>query len=234
MIPKDWTEESYRTFTNYLKSISLEKTREFNKKIIRTQYEITGIKVPVLKDLAKKIGHTDYKQYLSHEPITYEEVMLQGLVIARIKEEEDFHSYFKEYIKRVDDWSLCDTFCNSIKIVRQYKKKYWKEACHLALSNQEFISRIGFVLILNHFLQKEHIMEIFSLLDEKQTEKYYVNMAQAWLICELYIHYPQETLNYIKKNKLNVFTHNKAISKIRDSYRISKFEKEDLNTFKRL
>ena len=37
MIPKDWTEESYRTFTNYLKSISLEKTREFNKKIIRTK-----------------------------------------------------------------------------------------------------------------------------------------------------------------------------------------------------
>ena len=52
-------------------------------------------------------------------------------------------------------------------------------------------------------------------------------------ICELYIHYPQVTEIYLKKNKLNKFTHNKSISKIRESYRISKEKKDYLNTLKR-
>lgn len=233
MIPQHWTEKTYLEFREYLKTIREEKTKEFNRKIIFTHYEITGIKIPVLRNLAKQISKTDYKAYLNYTPITYEEVMLQGLVIALIKEEEEFYLYFKQYIKRVDDWSLCDTFCNSIKIVRKYPKKYFKEAKKLIASKEEFISRIGFVILLNHFIKEEYLKEIFVLLDEKQTEKYYINMAMAWLICELYTHYPQETLKYIKENKLNTFTHNKAISKIRDSYRVRKEEKDFLTTLKR-
>ena len=38
---------------------------------------------------------------------------------------------------------------------------------------------------------------------------------------------------FIKKNNLNKFTQNKAISKIHDSYRVSKEEKESLNAFKK-
>ena len=39
-------------------------------------------------------------------------------------------------------------------------------------------------------------------------------MAEAWLVCEIYVKYPDEALVYIKDNCLNKFTHNKAISKI--------------------
>ena len=62
---------------------------------------------------------------------------------------------------------------------------------------------------------------------------YYINMAEAWLVCEMYIKFPIETLGFIKDNKMNTFTHNKSISKIRDSYRVSKDEKEFLNTLKK-
>ena len=57
-------------------------------------------------------------------------------------------------------------------------------------------------------------------------------MAQAWLICDLYIKYPKETLKFIKQNNLNKFTHNKAINKIHDSFRVSKEDKEYLNRLK--
>ena len=75
--------------------------------------------------------------------------------------------------------------------------------------------------------------EEFNLLDNIKSDKYYINMAEAWLICELYIYYEEETTNYLKNNQLNTFTHNKAISKIRESYRISKENKDYLNTLKR-
>jgi len=58
-------------------------------------------------------------------------------------------------------------------------------------------------------------------------------MAEAWLICELYIKYPEKTRQFIKNNKLNKFTQNKAISKIHDSYRVSDEEKNMLNGYKR-
>ena len=58
-------------------------------------------------------------------------------------------------------------------------------------------------------------------------------MAESWLICELYIYYPQETTNFLKTNNLNKFTQNKSISKIRESYRVSKENKDYLTTLKR-
>ena len=58
-------------------------------------------------------------------------------------------------------------------------------------------------------------------------------MAQAWLICELYIKHPKETLKFVKQNNLNKFTHNKAISKIHDSYRVSREDKELLNKYRK-
>lgn len=58
-------------------------------------------------------------------------------------------------------------------------------------------------------------------------------MAEAWLVCEMYIKYPKETKEFINNNKLNKFTQNKAISKIHDSFRVSKKEKELLRKYRK-
>lgn len=58
-------------------------------------------------------------------------------------------------------------------------------------------------------------------------------MAQAWLISIMYIKFREKTLEYLKENSLDTWTHNKAIQKIRESTRVSKEDKEFLLTFKR-
>ena len=58
-------------------------------------------------------------------------------------------------------------------------------------------------------------------------------MAIAWLISEAYIKQKEKTLKFIENNKLNNFTHNKAIQKIIESYRVSKEEKKFVKTLKR-
>ena len=58
-------------------------------------------------------------------------------------------------------------------------------------------------------------------------------MAEAWLVCEIYIKFPKEAIEFIKKNNLNKFTQNKAISKIHDSFRVSTKEKELLTKYKK-
>ena len=73
------------------------------------------------------------------------------------------------------------------------------------------------------------LTEIFDIIDSLQNEKkYYVNMAVAWLMCELMIKNRIQTLKYLENHKLNDFTINKTISKCRDSFRVSKEDKEFL------
>ena len=88
-------------------------------------------------------------------------------------------------------------------------------------------------MLLDHYVKEEYIDKIFKIIDNIKNEEYYVEMGIAWLVAELYIKFPKQTMKYLKNNKLNKFTYNKALQKARESYRVSKEEKEILNKMKR-
>ena len=229
------SEEDYKEFIKYLKSIQDIKYKEFHSSLVlNSKYEMIGIRVPIMRDIAKKIANNDIEGFLRYaQDKYYEEVMIQGLVISHIKDEEKFYKHFQNYVSKIDNWALCDSFCSSIKIVRKYEEKYFKEAIKMSLNEAEFKSRVGIVMILNHFINKGNLNDIFDTLNKIQSDKFYINMAEAWLLCEMYIKYPKETKDFLKKNSLNKFTQNKSISKIHDSYRVSMEEKELLNKFRK-
>ena len=230
-----WNENSYKDFVKYLISLQDEKYKEFHSSLVlNSKYEMIGIRVPIMRDIAKKIAKGNIEEFLKcAQDNYYEEIMIKGLVISAIKEEKIFYKYFKKYIIKIDNWALCDSFCNSIKIVRKYEEKYFEEAIKMALNKEEFVSRVGLVTILNHFIKPNNLNDIFEVLNKIQSDEFYINMAEAWLICEMYIKFPEATKKFLEKNNTNKFTQNKAISKIRDSYRVSKEEKDLLNNFRK-
>ncbi len=232
---KTWNKKEYEAFVDYLKSLQDKKYKEFHSSLVlNSKYEMIGIRVPVMRDIAKSIAKGDIEEFLKYAQNNYyEEIMIQGLVISHIKDEEIFYKYFKNHINKIDNWALCDSFCSSLKIMKRYEDKYFKEAIKLALNKEEFISRVGLIIILNQFISEKNLDSIFNTLNKIHSDKFYINMAEAWLVCELYIKFPEQTQEFIKKNNLNKFTQNKAISKIHDSYRVSKEEKELLNSFKK-
>lgn len=230
----NYSYKSYPEFISYLISIKDNNYRNFNFRICKTKYEMLGIRLPILRKIAKDIVKSNYLEFLNVVKNNYyEEVMLEGLVIASIKDEELFFSYFNKYIKKIDNWGICDSICNSLAILKGNKDKYFSYFKNLALKEDEFVSRVGLVTILNYYAEEKYFKNIFNLLNAIKSDKYYINMAEAWLVCEMYIKDSQKTLNFIKNNKLNTFTHNKAISKIKESYRINKDEKKLLNKLKR-
>ena len=236
MIPDVWNKESYKAFVEYLISIKDSKYKEFHSSLVlNSKYEMIGIRVPIMKDIAKKIAKTtNIEEFLEFaQDRFYEEVMIQGLVISHIKDEKLFYKYFKKHINKIDNWALCDTFCSAIKIVEKNEDKYFKEAVDMSLSDKEFISRVGLIIILSHFVSEKYLDKTFEVLNKIKSDLFYINMAEAWLVCELYIKHPKETMKFIKKNQLNKFTQNKAISKIHDSYRVSKEEKEILKKYRK-
>lgn len=222
-------------FRNALLDNKDEKYAQFLVKLgVNTQYEIIGVKMNILRKIVKTVPKVAYIDFLENcLDHYYEEVLIQGLIISSLNDEKTFEKYFNNYLAKIDNWAICDSFCNSIKIVRKYPEKYFEKALNLTRSNSTFICRVGLIMILCHFIVEGNLDNIFEVLGENITNSYYINMAKAWLISECYIKFPKDTISYIKENKLDKFTHNKAISKICDSFRVSIEDKNYLKTLKK-
>ena len=229
----EWNLKDYKKYEDYLFSLQDLDYQKFHSKITKTNYKIIGIRVPLMRKIADNIYKGNYLKYLeSYDNNYYEEIFIRGIVISKIKDINILIKQMKEFVLKIDNWAICDSFCNSLKIVNKNKDIFWDEILNFIKSDKEFVVRVGIILILNFYIEEKYLDKIFNIFDNLNTDKYYINMAISWTICEMYIKYKDKTLKYMKKNKLNSFVQNKTISKIKDSYRISKEEKEYLNQLK--
>lgn len=225
--------QNYNSFIELLKSNQDLKYKKFHQKLTFTKYEIIGIRVPILRSIAKEIKKSDYQKFLKEVGRNYyEEVFIEGLVIASLPDNELFE-YLPKYISKIDNWAICDSFCNSLKFIKKNPQKYFEYFKNYLMSDSEFTVRVGLVVFLNFYVSKEYLNEMFEQIDKIVLDKYYVNMAASWLLAEMFIKYPDETKKYLRVTKINDFTFNKTISKICDSYRVSKEMKEELKKLRR-
>ncbi len=231
LIKEKWNEENYQEYVEYLKSLGDAKYKEFHSKLTTTKYEILGIRVPMQRKIAAHISKGDIASFLAvSKNDYYEEVMIKGFVLASIKEKDVLLNYLDDYVSLIDNWAINDGFCNSLKIVKCDKEFWFSYFAKYLHSKEEFKVRVGLIVFLSFYVEEEYLDRIFALLDTIAVDKYYVNMGIAWLLCECFTKYRSIALNYFLKSKINTFTFNKTISKIRDSYRVSKEDKEYLKT----
>lgn len=234
-ISYNWNNKSYKEFLNELIATKEESFKKFQEKIIYTKYEILGIRTPILRGFGKRVKNTNIEEFLNIiKPKYFEETLLEGIVIQYIKDYDTFIKYFKVFINHVDNWATCDMSVCKFLIIRKNKDKYLDIINELVNSNNPNYIRIGIVSILYHYLEDDKYIDyIFRLLDSISNNDYYVEMSIAWLISIMFIKYRNKTIRYLENNNLSIFTQNKAISKIRDSYRVSKEDKELVLKYKR-
>lgn len=193
-----------------------------------------GVRVPEQRRLAKAIIKGDFWAFLDQiQPYYYEELLITGMVIANapmaLAERLDYTAWF---VPKINNWAICDTFCASFKPQPQDLPALWDFILQYHASQQEYALRFMFVMILDHFISKEYLPQIYTLLDEVQSDQYYVEMAKAWLVAEMFAQCRDATLDYLQRDQLSVFAHNKAIQKARESRRISPADKQLLNSLK--
>ena len=218
-----------------LNELAEPEYREFNKKLMPGTENVLGVRLPTLRKIAKQLAKGDYRLFLSEaDESTHEETMLQGLVIGYAKMDmEERMEYLKNFIPKITNWAVCDSCCMSYHFMENnreawfsFLKDYWE-------SEKEFEIRFAIVALFSHFAEQEYIHKIFEIFHSVQNDGYYVKMAVAWAISVFYVKFKEETTNFLGHNNLDVFTQNKAIQKIRESYRVSKEEKEQIKKFKR-
>lgn len=229
-----WNKQNYQLYLKYLLSIGETSYALFSSHLTETKYQFIGIRIPQLRMIAKEIGTDNINAFIKCNTNRYiEEVIIEGLVIAELKDEKTFDYLFNDYIYKIDNWEINDVFCNSLKIMEKNPNKYFKICTKLATNKAEFITRVGLIAILSHFVTDDNLKDIYKILDEQENTDYYASMGAAWLLCECLVKYYAKTINYLKVSKLNDWTFNKGIQKARESYRLTKEQKEYLKQLKR-
>lgn len=222
---------------DFLLSNSDKKFREFNKKLVPdTSYEMIGIKLPVLKNLAKAIAKDEELSavFLKEEHHYYEEWFLHGLIIAYKKENiSKLLTKLEAFMSRIDNWAICDSVVASLKIFKKDEATALDFVHKQILSDNVYAVRFGIVTLLDYFMKDDYLDEILELTLPLETEEYYINMALAWLYSVMLVKYYDFTIKVFESRLIkNDFVHNKAIQKARESYRISDEKKEYLRTLK--
>ncbi|MFA5235862.1 MAG: DNA alkylation repair protein [Bacilli bacterium] len=183
-----------------------------------------------LRELARELADApidwsgfDYKTH-------YELNLLRGLIVAYGREPlEKKWAFYREYFRRAEDWSYVDSV--AVTLSQKDKREIWKVIPEFARSPYPYLRRFGFVLALV-FLVKDGPLDILWPLIDDHEPVYHVYMAIAWLLAEIFIKRRQEFLQYMNRCDLDVHIRQKMVSKIRDSYRVSKNDKEFAKIFK--
>lgn len=218
-----------------IEELADKKYKEFHSGLCPNTNNIIGVRVPVLRNLAKEISKEDFKKYLSEaKDDSYEEVMLQGMVIGLSKMSlEEYQMYLKKFIPKIDNWAICDVTIAGLKFTKKYQEEMWEFIQKYIKSNKEFELRFAIVMMLDFYLTDKYIDKVLNIINKIKHEGYYVKMAVAWLISVAYIKYNEKTIELLQKNNLDDFTYNKALQKIIESYRVSNKDKEIIRNMKR-
>lgn len=239
-----WTKQDYRDFCGQLVALVEDGYREFAMRGTPTDRPFLGVRIPYQREMAKAIRRGNWRDFLQHEPVSFEEVNVQGFVIASLPYDE-MKKRFPGHVARIDNWASCDTFVNSIKSVNKNRADFLSIVDENLKSLEEFHVRVALVTLLDYYVTDdapEYLQVIFDRIHDMESvisdgpgemgvmswDAYYVKMALAWLLAECYIKFPDDTHEYLLHSHLPKWTFNKTISKICDSYRVDRDRKAEL------
>ena len=208
--------------------------RDFQSKLIPTipAETIIGVRIPVIRKLAKEYGKDpESVEFLKQLPHTYyDENILHALLVAEIKDYEVCVKEVERFLPYVDNWAVCDIF--SPAVFRKNKDELIDKIREWTASGHPYTCRFGMEMLMTHFLDEDFRVEYLEIPAAVHSEEYYVNMMIAWFYATALAKQWDAAAYYIEKKCLDPWTHNKTIQKARESYRITREQKEYLKTLK--
>lgn len=137
--------------------------RDFSAALIPGAKQLLGVRLPKLREIAKDIAKGDWRSELESAEgdfadIWFEETMLRGMITGYGTAKKDVTEsegivYFEKFIPMIDDWSVCDSFCNSFTFANKHRDKVWEVMQKYLYSDKEFEVRVALILLLSQYLK---------------------------------------------------------------------------------
>lgn len=210
---------------------------DFSSALIPGENSMLGVRIPKLRDFAKRIAKDDWRGYLDNAcegRLCFEEKALKGFVIGYIKADMDLIlGLVKDFVPEIDNWSVCDTFCATLKIFAKNLEKGWDFLIPYIKSDKEFEIRFATVMFMDYYLNEEYIDRVLELYDGVRHEGYYVKMGIAWGLATACAKFPDKVMEFLGRTELDDWTFNKSLQKMLESCRIDAERKQILRAMKR-
>ena len=204
---------TYLEFLDILSSKAESAFAQFQKRLIFTKYKIMGVRTPTLRKLAKEYA-ADFEEIFAFPNEYYEVVFIKLTMVAALPYHR-FLEKLEDCVALMDNWALCDSF--KAKCLKRHK--------------EEFLPAL-LVVLLAEYVEQKYLPTIESFIRHANTAFYYVHMAVAWLLAEVLVKEYDQGIELLNKRIVDIKTHNKAIQKAIESYRLNQEQKEFLRSLK--
>lgn len=219
---------------NNLNSLSDSKYRDFQIKLIpgKTSDQMIGVRTPDLRNYAKELSKRgDISDFLNNLPHKYfDENQLHAFIISLLKDYDKCMDEVEHFLPYVDNWATCDQM--SPKIFKKNREKLLEKVRTWIASDKTYTIRFGIKMLMEHFLDDDFDLQYPDMVASVKSEEYYVNMMIAWYFATALAKRYDSILPYIEEKRLDTWTHNKAIQKSIESYRITDDQKSYLRSLK--
>ena len=213
-----------------------KKYADFSAKLVPTlsREAFIGVRSPSYKKIInelKLLPPSELETFMSDLPHKYhEENCLQIALINKIKNYDDCLTALENFLPYINSWAVSDGL-NPPVLKKNHmtllpKLKQWIR------SNKPFTQRVGMLLLMKYFLDDDFKEEYLELPAAIRSEEYYVNMMTAWFFAEALVKQWDSAITFLQNKKLDVWTHNKAIQKACESFRVSPEHKEYLRSLR--
>jgi 3-methyladenine DNA glycosylase AlkD len=220
----------YDELLNELNASAENDYKLFTQKLLKNdKINVLGVRIPKLRQIAKK--YREKAEELINLPDEFYEVTFVKLCAVAYLPYDRYTSLLDECVKRIDNWCTCDSFI--AKCVENNRDDFLKYVDKYLSESGEFYQRFALVCLLHYYVEEKYLPKIFECVNRADTSLFYVHMAAAWLIAEVLAKHYDKGVEYLLSGTLDKRTHNKAIQKATESYRISEEDKKYLKTIKR-
>ena len=230
-----WEKSDYLRLKQYLRELADPDYLAFHQRLVPEVDNLLGVRVPVLRSLAKEIAKGDIDSYFSLTgQESYEEIMLYGLVIGYCKRDiAEVCAALDRFVPKINNWAVCDCCCSGLKIVKKHPEEMLAYLQKWLSSKNEFELRFGIVMLMDYYTAEPYLDMTLAVYRDIRHEGYYVKMAVAWGISVCFVHARSKTLSFLEQCPLDDFTYHKALQKIIESNRVSPEDKALMRSLKR-
>ena len=232
-----------------LKALAEEEYRLFNTRVIATVplERVIGVKTDGQRKIAKKYAGTEIGEtFMSKLPHQFfEENQVHGFMIEQIKDRDRVMAELERFLPTVDNWATCD--CVSPKVFKKQPPTL-EDITKWMNDDRTYICRFGMGMLMRYYLDDRfEPSQLNQIIDfpwqqfqsddtvkiPQGTDVYYINMMRAWYFATALAKQYEAALPIIEEGKLDKWTHNKAIQKACESYRVSPEHKTYLKSLKK-
>ncbi|MBE6014272.1 MAG: DNA alkylation repair protein [Lachnospiraceae bacterium] len=215
-------------------SLQDTKFRDFQAKLMPTvdPANIIGVRTPELRKYAKEVAkRDDVWEFLSDLPHKYfDEMQLHAFILSVFKDYDKCMEEVCRFLPYVDNWATCDQL--SPKVFKKHRQELLGQIKIWIKSDETYTVRFAIGMLMEHFLDEDFDIAYPEMVSKVRSEEYYINMMTAWYFATALAKQYEAVLPLIEEQRLDKWTHNKAIQKARESYRITPEQKEYLKGLK--